>query len=80
MLIAVTVRVNMFNTLKQFRLHEGVSQSFIANRLGIHRVTYMKYELGRTKPPRSFYYQLAHEFRYPTEQIIPMADQNEIHF
>lgn len=64
-----------FTTLRQFRLHQGVSQSFMAHKLGIHRVTYMNYELGRSHPPASFYYQLAHEFRYPVDQILPLANK-----
>lgn len=67
-----------FTNLRQFRLHQGVSQSFMAKRLGIHRVTYMNYELGRSHPPASFYYQLAHEFRYPVEQILPLAETNGV--
>lgn len=78
MLFLATVVVKMFTTLRQFRLHEGVSQSFVAKKLGIHRVTYMNYELGRTKPPRSFYFQLAHEFRYPPEQILSIAEEHAV--
>lgn len=73
------MEVKMFHTLRQFRLQQGVSQSFIAKHLGIHRVTYMNYELGRTQPPQSFYYQLAHLFRLPVESVLPLSENAKVH-
>ena len=58
-------------TLKQFREARGVSQTWLAGQLGIHRVTLARYEAGRTAPPKSFYYQLAHFFRFPVEDVLP---------
>lgn len=57
--------------LRSFRKAQGVSQAWLADKLGIHRVTIARYEEGITKPPRSFYFQLAHVFRYPIEKILP---------
>jgi DNA-binding XRE family transcriptional regulator len=72
-----TLRINMYNSLKHFRHKQGVSQLFIANKLGINRATYMNYELGRRRPPQSFYYQLAHIFRLPVEDVLPISQYEQ---
>lgn len=63
-----------FTSLRSLRRQQGVTQAFVANKLGINRITYMQYELGRTHPPRSFFYQLAHIFHLPLEEVLPLAD------
>lgn len=78
MLIPVSIAVNMFTTLRQFRQQQGVSQAFVASKLGIHRATFMNYELGRRKPPQSFYYHLAHVFRLPVESVLPLSENAKI--
>jgi len=55
--------------LKKFREEQGVSQAWLAQKMGIHRVTIARYEDGRSTPPQSFYYQLAHLFRFEVEEI-----------
>jgi len=37
-------------TLKEARLRLGMTQLDIANRVGIHEITYAKYELYQNKP------------------------------
>lgn len=69
----------MFHSLRHFRQQQGVSQAFIAEQLGIHRATYMNYELGRRTPPRSFYYQLAHVFRLPVEEVLSLENHDQVH-
>ena len=57
--------------LRDFRQRQGVSQAWLARKLGIHRATLARYENGITEPPPSLCYQLAHLFRYPIEEVIP---------
>lgn len=69
----------LFTSLRELRRQHGVSQAFIAKSLGINRITYMQYELGRTHPPRSFFYQLAHVFHLPVEEVLSLAEHVQIH-
>jgi DNA-binding XRE family transcriptional regulator len=76
-ILVATVRL-MTTSLKDFRKNQGVSQAWLAERIGIHRVTLARYEDGRTKPPASFYYQLAYLFRYPVDEVLSLNKKNEI--
>lgn len=69
----------MFTSLSHLRQQQGVSQAFLAGKLGIHRATYMNYELGRRTPPLSFFYQLAHILRLPLDEILPLANHEKVH-
>ncbi len=56
--------------LRKFRQSHGVSQDWLAQKMGIHRITLARYELGKTDPPESFYYHVAYIFRLPVEEVI----------
>ncbi len=47
-------------TLRKIRLSKGVSQTWMAQQLGIHRMTYVNYETGKTRIPRSVLFHSAH--------------------
>lgn len=67
------------SSLKNLRIENGVSQVFLAKKLGIHRTTLMSYEIGRTHPPKSIYYQLAHVFRLPVESVLSLSENAKVH-
>ncbi len=64
--------------LKQFREKNGISQAWLAEKMGIHRATLARYESGEIHPPRSFFFQLAHVLRFPVEDVLPLAE-DEVH-
>jgi len=61
----------MVNNIRALRQSHGVSSSWLAGQLGIHRATLWSYEEGKTRPPVSLYFQLAHIFHVPLDQVLP---------
>jgi DNA-binding XRE family transcriptional regulator len=49
--------------LKQYREARGVRADWLAQQLKLNRVTYSRYENGKTNPPPSFWFHLAYIFR-----------------
>ena len=50
----------MQTALRRIRKSKGVSQTWLAEALGIHRTTYVHYETGRYQPPKSVLFHAAH--------------------
>lgn len=56
-------------TLSAFRKKMGVSQMWLADKMNLTPVTISRYENGVHTPPDSFYYHLAHIFRFNPEDL-----------
>lgn len=55
--------------LRAVRLSKGITQAWMAKQLGIHRMTYMNYEMGHSAPPRSVIFHAAHLLNVPVHEI-----------
>ena len=69
------------NRLRRLREDRGLTQAEVANRLGIQRVTYLKYETGENKPVRKLN-ELADFFNVSIDYLLgndenPKSKSNE---
>ena len=55
--------------LQEFRKNQGVSQQWLAEKMGLTQLTISRYERGETTPQESFWYQLAYIFRFTPKEL-----------
>lgn len=55
--------------IKQLRLSVNLTQEYIADRIGVGRTTYTKWELGKTEPSFCFLSQLIKIFNEAGEEV-----------
>lgn len=60
----------METTIRKLRRSKGVSQVWMARQLGIHPKTYHNYEKGRSKPPKSVVFHIAHLLNVHSQTLI----------
>lgn len=56
--------------LRRIRKAHGVTQSWLARELGIHRTTYINYETGKVSPPKSVLFHAAHLLHVSPDELI----------
>ncbi|MEK7591732.1 MAG: helix-turn-helix transcriptional regulator [Patescibacteria group bacterium] len=59
----------MKTALRTVRRASGVSQTWMAEQLGIHRMTYSNYELGKSRAPKSLLFHAAHLLHVPPDKL-----------
>ena len=64
----------METPLQKLRKAQGTSKTWMAKQLGIHRVTYANYERGKSIPPKSVLFHIAHLLHVSPDELI-----HEIH-
>ena len=60
----------MSTALRRIRKSKGVSQKWMAQQLGVHRVTYQHYESGQTRVPKSILFHAAHLLNVSPDKFI----------
>ena len=64
--------------LKELRMRQGFSQTELANKLGIKRVTYNKYELGNNEPDIKTMIEIANYFGVSLDYLCGRQCDNKI--
>lgn len=60
----------MQTTLKKIRESRGISQAWLAQQLGIHRVTLARYESGIAKPSKSLLFHTAYLLHISPKELL----------
>jgi putative transcriptional regulator len=63
----------IMNVIRQLRERNGISQTWLAKELGIHRATLWGYENAKSNPPKSVLFHAAHLLRVSPDELIEHA-------
>lgn len=64
----------MTTALQRTRKAKGITQTWIAKQLGIHRTTYINYETGKHRVPRSVLFHAAHLLNISPLDLVDEAE------
>lgn len=59
----------MVTALRKVRTANGVTQTWMAEQLGIHRMTYSNYEFGKSRAPKSLLFHAAFLLHVPPDKL-----------
>ena len=61
--------------LKELRNEKGLTQKEVAEKLGLHSVTYLHYEKDEREPPLKVLAELATFFEVSTDYLLGLTDE-----
>lgn len=66
--------------IKELRLNANTTQSYVASRLQIERLTYAKYEVRKSVPNQKLLWELSHEYGIPVQAFFePLIYLDALH-
>lgn len=60
--------------LKELRIEKNLTQQQLADKLGLHSVTYLHYEKSQREPPLSVLVSMALFFEVSTDYLLGLSD------